>query len=585
MDTAYPKNDGLLAVNPSGKPSDDLVKMDAIASKGVRGPLPPTIGYVEHKILHTALGFGGGVATGVIHGKDPLQSGLAGGIGAGLSEMVAERYLASVRDKALKDVVDEISKTGTKLDDQQLKDLIRDKVTVIVNSEVRTAGKIGRVAAVGTSFLAGLDPEVANYTANNAIENNLSKFYVPVDKETQDRIDEQVEAIKDSAIVAVKNSIEVGQKIFGTLDGTVDAMEFLALQGLNTGGVYKVAENLERQGYVERVRDGNSEFWLFEGVSYTSPTAFIGKVAVSVMKQKIVEGYQEGLTPSRGVHAAITFFAPVVEEVAIQGVIKCASLAKNVSKGLSKASTLTKEVAPALKTLDQQLAPVLENQGLGLAKSAMKTEVEVGKSLLKEEVGVAKSLTSNELKSVGESLSKPTVEVATQLEFDFVKDVGKTEVGLGKSLTSNESKYVGDELKGVEKVERQLGRGMLNESKYVGDDVLDQIYGLPHSTGTPLHGTISSQKGIEGVKRGSDVFFNTSYSKATGIKGLSNRRPDVIEVTKDKKVYVYEIMSKTDQFDNLMQRNMEVIKRLPEEMIPVKDAVDIIRIPGVKYKD
>jgi len=352
---------------------------------------------------NTALGFGGGVATGVIQGKDPLQSGLAGGIGAGLSEMVAEKVLESHRDE-----LNELAKTQGK---DELNDIEKTQGKEVAqkrfNDIKKTAAKWGKIIAITTAFTGNLDPEVALQAANTSIDNNFFEtmdyalFLNPKGAEIQKEVAEKM-------VETVKNMYEDRYSI---------------LLDMSPAGPYKNIQEL-----------------------ITGQDLVTGKPV-----SRCVSGVSLGLAMAQ---PAVGF---------AKGALKAGT--KELAIGMKAATTLSQEVAPALKTLEnqlaptleKQLAPVLENQGLGLAKSAMKTEVEVGKSLLKEEVGVAKSLTSNELKSVGEELSKPTVEVATQLEFDFVKDVGKTEVGAAKSveklLTSNELKGVGKEVIGFQKIQ------------------------------------------------------------------------------------------------------------------------------------
>ena len=295
---------------------------------------------------NTALGFGGGVATGVIQGKDPLQSGLAGGVGAGLSEMVAEKVLESHRDE-----LNDIEKT-------QGKEVAQKRF----NDIKKTAAKWGKIIAITTAFTGNLDPEVALQAANTSIDNNFFEtmdyalFLNPKGAEIQKEVAEKM-------VETVKNMYEDRYSI---------------LLDMSPAGPYKNIQEL-----------------------ITGQDLVTGKPV-----SRCVSGVSLGLAMAQ---PAVGF---------AKGALKAGT--KELAIGMKAASTLTKEVAPALKTLEKQLAPtlenqlaptlekqlapVLENQGLGLANSAMKTEVEVGKSLLKEEVGVAKSLTSNELKSVGEEL-------------------------------------------------------------------------------------------------------------------------------------------------------------------------------------
>jgi len=167
--------------------------------------------------------------------------------------------------------------------------------------------------------------------------------------------------------------------------------------------------------------------------------------------------------------------AGALKSLAVDGVIAVVTggamkLGGKIVKPLAKGAWQygTKVFPSAEKALEAILS---ENKLLGkiFNKFASRSETKIAQKAVQQEVNVvtqkvekavAKDTTQVALnesvkvgegavgESVGKELAKPTVEVATQLEFDFVndivKDVGKTEVGAAKSveklLTSNELK-------------------------------------------------------------------------------------------------------------------------------------------------
>ena len=97
-----------------------------------------------------------------------------------------------------------------------------------------------------------------------------------------------------------------------------------------------------------------------------------------------------------------------------------------------------------------------------------------------------------------------------------------------------------------------------------GKEYRAKIIGKAQKTGTPGHAERTYREAIRAAKRDDveKVYLNRGYNKATGEKIKSNRRPDVIVVSKNKKVDAIEVPSRTDKEDILLHRNEEAMNKL-----------------------
>ncbi|WP_342538662.1 LXG domain-containing protein [Sporosarcina sp. FSL K6-1540] len=103
-----------------------------------------------------------------------------------------------------------------------------------------------------------------------------------------------------------------------------------------------------------------------------------------------------------------------------------------------------------------------------------------------------------------------------------------------------------------------------NKSKGTGENVQDKINypSKPHTNKTPGHWEAMIDKADELAKKDdvSKIYLNKGLSnEIPGIK--PNRRPDIMVVRKDRKIDQYEVPSKTDNVEDLIER-MEDNQRL-----------------------
>ena len=62
------------------------------------------------------------------------------------------------------------------------------------------------------------------------------------------------------------------------------------------------------------------------------------------------------------------------------------------------------------------------------------------------------------------------------------------------------------------------------------------------------------------------IYINRGYNNVEGVKVFPNNRPDILGIRITDQVNVVEVLSKTDSFDILMQRNIDVMNQLPSYM-------------------
>jgi hypothetical protein len=96
-----------------------------------------------------------------------------------------------------------------------------------------------------------------------------------------------------------------------------------------------------------------------------------------------------------------------------------------------------------------------------------------------------------------------------------------------------------------------------------------KIEGKAQKTGTPGHQFKSYREAINAAKdpNVSKVYLDRGYNKAADLNPGTikpNRRPDVTIIRKDGRVNVIEVKSKSDKVKNLIERNNEAMKKLPE---------------------
>jgi len=101
-----------------------------------------------------------------------------------------------------------------------------------------------------------------------------------------------------------------------------------------------------------------------------------------------------------------------------------------------------------------------------------------------------------------------------------------------------------------------------------GQEWKELIKGRPQVTGTEGHDFTSIEVAIEWAQSGlyKEIRLNRAYKTVTGVQTTPRRLPDVIGIRHDGKVDVVEVQSKTDVRQELLERNEEAMKQLPESM-------------------
>jgi hypothetical protein len=110
-----------------------------------------------------------------------------------------------------------------------------------------------------------------------------------------------------------------------------------------------------------------------------------------------------------------------------------------------------------------------------------------------------------------------------------------------------------------------------------GQEWKQKIHGKAQKTKTDGHEVASYRIAITEAKKENieAVHLNHGYNRATGEKIKSNRRPDVLTVDNSGKVNAYEVPSKSDDRQDLFQRNWEAIAKLPKEVRGEVKVIDI----------
>ncbi len=62
------------------------------------------------------------------------------------------------------------------------------------------------------------------------------------------------------------------------------------------------------------------------------------------------------------------------------------------------------------------------------------------------------------------------------------------------------------------------------------------------------------------------VYLNRAYSTTTGVRTTPRRLPDVLGVRKTGRVDAIEVPSRTDDPRKLIERNLEAMNQLPDDM-------------------
>jgi hypothetical protein len=111
---------------------------------------------------------------------------------------------------------------------------------------------------------------------------------------------------------------------------------------------------------------------------------------------------------------------------------------------------------------------------------------------------------------------------------------------------------------------KTLGRAA---AKGIDKSWKSKIHGKAQRTATPGHQFRSLREAIREAKNPNvvRVHLNHGYNRALGLPAKTiqpNRRPDIISVYRDGTVKRIEVKSKSDNFEKLLQRNLEVDRQL-----------------------
>jgi len=147
----------------------------------------------------------------------------------------------------------------------------------------------------------------------------------------------------------------------------------------------------------------------------------------------------------------------------------------------------------------------------------------------------------------------------------------------------SKTKSTSDSLQAFE-LAKQQGTLTTKQQAWVvrpGQEYKEKIFGKAQKTGTEGHRIRTYRQAIEEAKKSDveKVGLDLGYRKMTGENVPRNRRPDVTVVEKSGKVHAYEVPSKTDKKETLIQRNREVIDALPPERQGKVTIIEITKIP------
>ena len=114
-----------------------------------------------------------------------------------------------------------------------------------------------------------------------------------------------------------------------------------------------------------------------------------------------------------------------------------------------------------------------------------------------------------------------------------------------------------------------------------GQEYKNKIFNNAQKTGTEGHSFASRKEAIKQAKREDvevvlmDLGYNRFVKPTLGRGIYSNRRPDVLYRTTDKRLHAVEVLSKSDKNPLLELRNYEALNKLPEWMQGTVDVVPI----------
>jgi hypothetical protein len=159
------------------------------------------------------------------------------------------------------------------------------------------------------------------------------------------------------------------------------------------------------------------------------------------------------------------------------------------------------------------------------------------------------------------------------------KMAAKAEGHAAKEAAKAEGHAAEEVVEGVEdEAVKRYNKNKVPNHKHYGQDIplkpgddpnwSSKIWGTAQKTGTPGHAETCIDIAVimsrdPNVAR---VTMNRGIHLGTGVKINPNRRPDVLVEYKDGRFSFFEVMSKTDGRADLMQRNVEAMKMLPEHI-------------------
>ncbi|MEK4715672.1 hypothetical protein MKX62_23160 [Sporosarcina sp. FSL K6-5500] len=278
--------------------------------------------------------------------------------------------------------------------------------------------------------------------------------------------------------------------------------------------------------------------------------------------------FNEGLT---GVHFESKQWAAITLNSGLQTAIDQQATAVAGGLGNSDQDNLigTEIKAGAFQALESKRTETIERGAYG-SYNLLKFHIYENGLIIKEyQLGTRKQIQYEVVKEVEEEFDDGGVREldnyfeGTKLAFvDYIHPRAIIQKGFKKMALAiipgvKPSKYKGNlSVKKTSAVE--------NKSKGTGENVQDKINypSKPHTNKTPGHWEAMIDKADELAKKDdvSKIYLNKGLSnEIPGIK--PNRRPDIMVVRKDRKIDQYEVPSKTDNVEDLIER-MEDNQRL-----------------------
>jgi hypothetical protein len=222
--------------------------------------------------------------------------------------------------------------------------------------------------------------------------------------------------------------------------------------------------------------------------------------------------------------------------------------------------------------------------GVGLKTGVLAASVakSVTQTLIMMGTSYAYGMGEREILAQIESSTSPKLKAVEDI-LGFDREATLTFVGLGLGLGSLKdwNKNHHDPLKVTER-RKGVDKGVYNKGNKA---YKKKVFGRGQETGTPGHRSTSLKHSIKFAKQDkvAEVYLNRSVDKVTGLRTEHGKnRPDIVVKNKDGTYDFYEVRSKTDDKNMLLDRMAKTMKKLPENK---RGNYEVIHIKGFNYGD